>query len=290
MRTAHLTFVLAALICGVGWSSAGATVQVKRAAKLFAVEVTGKGKPMILIPGGMSSGDVWKGTVAHYALTYECHVLTLAGFAGQPASDATPFLSSVRDEIATYIRQHQLNEPVIVGHSLGGFLALSLAAQNPDLVGKLVIVDGVPAPGATRNPNATAEELKAIAERFANAYASADAPERRRMAATMAASPEHVETIASWGDASDPATATKALTEIASSDLRADLAKIKTPALVLASWVGATTDRDERERIFRLQFAHMKEWQLEFAPKARHFIMYDDLAWMFEKMDTFLAR
>jgi pimeloyl-ACP methyl ester carboxylesterase len=290
MRTVHLKFALAALVCGVSWSVAGATAQVRPAPTLFAVEVTGKGKPMILIPGGMSSGDVWKGTVAHYAATYECHVLTFAGFAGQPASDATPFLASVRDEIATYIRQHALEKPVIVGHSLGGFLALSLATGNPDLVGKLVIIDGVPAPGATRNPSITAGEMEVLAERVAIAYASADAAERRRMVATMAESPEHVETIASWGDASDPATATKALREITSTDLRTDLAKINTPALVLASWVGATTDRDERERIFRLQFAHMKEWQLELAPKARHFIMYDDPAWMFEKMDTFLAR
>src|SRR5689334_20013832 len=51
----------------------------------FTVKVVGKGRPMILIPGLMCSGDVWDTTVEHYKSSYECHVLTLAGFAGRAA-------------------------------------------------------------------------------------------------------------------------------------------------------------------------------------------------------------
>jgi pimeloyl-ACP methyl ester carboxylesterase len=290
--TSDVIFVLAAFVCGATSGSAATPNQAKPATKLFSVEVSGKGPPMILIPGGMSSGDVWKGTVAHYADRYECHVLTLAGFAGQPPSDVTPFLPGVRDAIATYIREHRLERPVVVGHSLGGFLALSLATEHPDLVGTLVIVEGVPAPGATGNPDVSAEERKAMGLRLADFYAKTGEAERRRMIATMAESPAHVDLITWWGMASDPATVRKALTEIVMGDVRADLAKIETPALVLASPAGdgTTTGREGVERLFRLQFAKMKAWQLEVAPRARHFIMYDDSAWMFEKMDTFLGR
>lgn len=261
-------------------------------ANLFAVEVTGRGKPMILIPGLISSGDVWKGTVAHYAATYECHVLTLAGFAGQPPSDATPFLPAVRDAIANYIRQRKLEKPVVVGHSLGGFLALSVAAANPDLVGKLVIVDGLPAPGAEENPDITVEQLKTMADRVAASYAKTDAAARRQIIATMAKSPEQVEVIAAWDEKSDRATAVKAVRETVLGDVRADLAKVVAPALVLASWVGQgpSADRESMERSFRSQFTHMKNWQLEIAPTSRHFIMYDEPDWMFEKMDKFLGQ
>ena len=51
----------------------------------FAVTVTGSGRPMVLIPGLACGGSVWDATVAHYKASYECHVVTLAGFAGQPA-------------------------------------------------------------------------------------------------------------------------------------------------------------------------------------------------------------
>src|SRR5690349_19386423 len=52
----------------------------------FQVSVTGDpaGRPIILIPGLASSGEVWKDTVAHYCGAARCHVLTLAGFAGIP--------------------------------------------------------------------------------------------------------------------------------------------------------------------------------------------------------------
>src|SRR3954452_20806767 len=62
----------------------------------FVARVSGSGPPMILIPGLANGGNVWDGTVAHFQGRYECHVVTLAGFAGQPAI-GEPFLEKVRD-------------------------------------------------------------------------------------------------------------------------------------------------------------------------------------------------
>src|SRR5205823_3179718 len=85
-------------------------------AKPFFVQVTGKGKPMLLIPGLTCGGGVWKTTVEHFQDRYECHVLTLAGFAGEPAIGA-PMLETVRKAVAAYLREKKLNHAVIVGHS-----------------------------------------------------------------------------------------------------------------------------------------------------------------------------
>src|SRR5215510_16065031 len=72
----------------------------------FRVDVSGKGRSMILIPGLSSSGDTWTTTAARYQDRFRCHVLTLAGFAGVPAI-TTPLLATAREEIAAYIRdQH----------------------------------------------------------------------------------------------------------------------------------------------------------------------------------------
>jgi hypothetical protein len=68
--------------------------------------------------GLSSSPDTWKTTVARYRDRYECHVLTLAGFVGQPPN-AEPLVATVRVELAKYIRDKQLDRPFIVGHSLG---------------------------------------------------------------------------------------------------------------------------------------------------------------------------
>ncbi len=59
----------------------------QRAAPAVTVEVTGSGPAMLLVPGLLSSGDVWQQVVEHFRPRYQCHVLTLAGFAGVPPVD-----------------------------------------------------------------------------------------------------------------------------------------------------------------------------------------------------------
>src|SRR5438105_4213295 len=111
--------------------------------KPFKVKVVGSGRAMILIPGLACSGDVWDTTVEHFKHRYQCHVLTLAGFAGQAPVEG-PWLETVRKGLADYIRQNKLDHPVIVGHSIGGFLTYVMGITEPDLVGPLVRVDGLP--------------------------------------------------------------------------------------------------------------------------------------------------
>src|SRR5678816_2523854 len=84
IRRIH-TVVLVSLLCAA--MSLVARAQAPGASMTptsFKVQVVGQGRPMILIPGLMSSGDTWKSTVARYQDRFRCHVLTLAGFAGVP--------------------------------------------------------------------------------------------------------------------------------------------------------------------------------------------------------------
>src|SRR6185295_20323337 len=71
------------------------------------VDVTGKGQPMLLIPGLTCPGDVWRETVAHYSSRFECHVVSLGGFGGRPRFEG-PFLGTARDSLLAYIRSHNL--------------------------------------------------------------------------------------------------------------------------------------------------------------------------------------
>ena len=122
----------------------------------FSVKVTGAGRAVIFIPGLASPASVWDGTVAHLGGAVQAHVLTLAGFAGQPPIGA-PFLQQVHDQIATYITANHLDHPVIVGHSLGGMMALWLGETVPQL-GGVVDVDGFPFFAAVLDPSATSDK------------------------------------------------------------------------------------------------------------------------------------
>ena len=260
----------------------------------FHVEVKGQGQPMILIPGLASSGQTWDSTVAHYASQYQCHVLTLAGFAGQtPVSGFS--LPRVAEDLSQYITAHKLDHPVIVGHSLGGFLALELAIHHPDQVGKLVIVDSLPAMGAIQNPDITPQQLQSNATQMQAGMLSMSEEQRLSMAkgsiATMVTNPADAEQIYAWAKASDWHTEAVAMSELAGTDLRSDVSKINAPTLVLGTWIAYAAYANEAavQHTFEQQYAKLPGVQIALAAKARHFIMYDDPQWMFAQTDQFLS-
>src|SRR5471032_1491919 len=130
----------------------------------FHVDVTGEGAPIILIPGLSSPGAVWDGTVQHLCVQqrHQCHVLSLAGFAGTPPI-AEPLLPAVEQQLSDYIAANHFDHPIVIGHSMGGFLGMKLAADHPDQVGRLVIVDTLPALAAIQMPSITGPQIKEMA-------------------------------------------------------------------------------------------------------------------------------
>lgn len=260
----------------------------------FQVKVTGRGRPVILIPGLSSSGETWDTTVARYQDRFQCHVLTVAGFAGVPRVPA-PMLDKVREGIAAYIRKNKLDHPAIVGHSLGGFLALDLAAHDPDLPGRLVIVDSYPFLAGVADSKVTPEQARANAGQI-RGYMSAQTQDmyegfvRSGMSTrSMVEKASDFERIVAWGLASDRTAVTDAMVELFSADLRDDIAKIKSPTLVMGSYIGFPgANREGVEANLRTQYAKLRGVEIQVTDKAHHFIMWDDPEWMFGHMDRFL--
>lgn len=259
----------------------------------FQVQVSGQGKPMILIPGLASAGEVWKDTVAHYDRHYRCYVLTLAGFAGTPAIDG-PLLAQAEQQLLKFIDEEKIDQPTIVGHSLGGFLALKLAAEHADKVGKLIILDSLPAMGAAQVPSMTAAQLKEMASQYRNNMLNSD-PEahermRRTIVSNMATKAEDIERVIDWGVKSDRVAVANAMYEMMSTDLRQPISSIKAPTLVLGTWIGYKqyVPRELSESTFKLQYAKLPGVKIVLADNAKHFIMYDDPQWLYARMDEFL--
>ena len=289
-RLSTVTATTIALAAGLLLSAAASA-----APAAFQVKVTGTGAPMILIPGLASSGEVWDGTVAHYCADgkRQCHVLTLAGFAGVPAIEG-PLLPAVEQQLSDYITDKKFNKPVVIGHSLGGFIGMKLAADHPDQVGRLVIVDTLPALGATQMPSVTASQLKEMAESMRNRMLTQDAAaasaSQQQTLRSMITKQEDIDRAAGWGKRSDRATVANAMADMMADDMRQDVSRIKAPTLVLGSWI-AYKDFGTKpmfEQIYRAQYQRLPGVQVELADNARHFIMYDDPAWMYDRIDKFL--
>ena len=99
-----------------------------------------------------------------------------------------------------------------------------------------------------------------------------------------------LDRLIAWGLASDRTAVTDAMIELMSADLRPEMAKIKSPTLVMGAWIGYKdyTNRQQTEENQRRQYARLAGVTLRITDTARHFIMWDDPNWMFTQMDSFL--
>jgi pimeloyl-ACP methyl ester carboxylesterase len=134
------------------------------------------GRPLILIPGLQGGPWVWQQTIAQLQKNHVVYAVTLAGFDGMPAPvDGGNLFDRADASLLQLIEQHKIDKPVLVGHSLGGTLALRFAGEHPDLVSGVVAVDGLPIfPGMER---VSAEQRQAMAGQMRSTMA-ASTPEQ----------------------------------------------------------------------------------------------------------------
>ena len=263
----------------------------------FAVQVVGKGRPVLLIPGLNCTGAVWDETVARYRGHYQCHVVTLAGFGGVAAQQPVPaqLLQDVRDQLLAYVKTQKLNRPAVIGHSLGGFLALWMAATDPSALGPLEIVDSLPFLPVAQNPAATVENTRPQAELMRQQMRTARLPlaARRQMTAGMVSDTARVALVTRWGQASDPATTGQAMYDMYTTDLRPEVARIQQPVLVLGTWAGYAAYGATKagvQQVFEQQYAPVPHHTLLMSEAGKHFVMYDDPTLFFSQTDIFLKQ
>ncbi|RAJ74994.1 pimeloyl-ACP methyl ester carboxylesterase [Chitinophaga dinghuensis] len=252
----------------------------------FSVKTSGKGKQAILfIPGFTCSGDVWNETTTHLGNKYTSHVFTMAGYAGSPAQ-AAPNLDVWIEDIVAYVRKNKLDHPVIIGHSLGGGLAMALASRYPDLFGKIIVVDALPCLGSLWNPSFKSEaqpDCSAMESQIMPLTDSQLYKMQKRTAVQLCADTLAQKSIVKWGATTDKKTYADTYCQFANMDQRESIGQIKIPALVLleARFVNFKPAIED-------QYKQMKTATLKFADKGLHFIMYDDKEWYLNQIDQFL--
>ncbi|MFT7561436.1 MAG: N-formylmaleamate deformylase [Flavobacteriales bacterium] len=261
----------------------------------FHVSVTGNGPAVILIPGLNSSSEVWNSSVTLFSQHKQIHTLHLAGFAGLELK-GDPSLSRVKQDIINYVKTKKLNNPSIIGHSLGGFLALSLAIEEPKLFGKLVIIDALPFWPLVFNPMATpasmleqATALKKQIEVNTNEVAL-----RQYYSSTLASminDPLWQKKATEWSLKSDTRMTAQSLFELQTTDLRDQLDKIQAPALILGSWSTAKHFGGTKQSVadhMDMQYTELANKRIIIHDNAKHFIMLDAPEWTAKLIRDFL--
>jgi len=191
----------------------------------------------------------------------------------------------------------KIDKAMIVGHSMGGMLAARFATQYPGVTERLVLYNpiGLTDPRYSRPWDSTDDSYKRT---LASTYPTIRASIMRYVAHNEAAwTPEfeaYTRVRYAWTLGADwprLAMVQTLINQVQYLDqVVDDWAHIKAPTLVLGSWI-AYKDYGTKpmfEQLYKTQYQQLPNVKVELADNARHFIMYDDPAWMYDRIDNFL--
>ena len=95
----------------------------------------------ILIHGWSSSWFTWKPILPSLSKRYRCIAIDLPGFGKSPAPTERPTIAGYADLVAKLIEEFSDRAVLVLGHSMGGQIAATLALRFPVLVEKLVLLN-----------------------------------------------------------------------------------------------------------------------------------------------------
>jgi pimeloyl-[acyl-carrier protein] methyl ester esterase len=246
------------------------------------VEVRGAGPDIILIPGLASTSAVWKRTAEALDDRYRVHLVTVRGFGDVPAGGNGDGLvgGPAAAEIRRYMALQQLERPALIGHSMGGQIALRVAADAGPRVGRVMVVDASPFFPSLISAGATTGDVEPLARLAYQGLLlfgdEALKTQAKDMVADMGGAADSLFNTLGW-QGGDRRTLAQGLYEVMTVDLRARLPAITAPVTVVYGW--SADDRSPRSHIdglFRAGYRSLpRPAAFERIEGAEHMVMID---------------
>lgn len=99
----------------------------------------GQGYPLIVLHGFCETSAIWKPMIGHLPDGIEVIAVDLPGFGKSVLPDGKFSIADIGLRLIDWIDAVKIPRSVIVGHSLGGYVGLSMLAQAPDLFSAFVL-------------------------------------------------------------------------------------------------------------------------------------------------------
>jgi pimeloyl-ACP methyl ester carboxylesterase len=164
----------------------------------------------VLVHGLSGSSRWWARNVGVLAECFRVHIVDLIGF-GSSRDGHRFVLSEAADYLALWMDRLEIKRASLIGHSMGGFISAELAANMPDRVERLVLVDAVALPFERSH----AQHLLGLAQGL------------RRLPIGF------LPILLTDAYRAGPITILRAARELLATDIRGKLARIHAPTLVL---------------------------------------------------------
>ena len=265
------------------------SVQAQKDNQPIYAKVSGKGKPILLLPGFTVPGDSWQPIVKELEANYECHVITLAGFGGKKAIEF-PWLPKVNAALENYISKNNLKNITVIGHSLGGTIAAWLTSREKNNIEKIILVDALPAAGALMIPNYNPDYL-VYESPFNKQQLNMNSKDFENLANSMSKgmslNKDAQNNIKKWMLQADRKTYVYGYTDYLKFDVRENLKNIKVPVKLLAA--EKPYGKDMVKQTYDKQYKNLANYDFVIAENSAHFIMFDKPEWFLTQIKKSLA-
>lgn len=276
-------------------AQAWAQTSVFRSERII-VETRGRGPDIVFIPGLGSTGAAWRTTADRLDDRYRVHLVTLRGF-GQTdiGGNANGGLSGpAANEIRRYIQEQNLPRPALIGHSLGGQIALRVAADMGDRVGRVMVVDSSPFFPALVDSRATSEQIEPLARLGYQALMLFGDKALQTQVSALGGDLGLAGDMVFNGlglQGGDRRVLAQGLYEALTVDLRLRLREVAAPVTVVYGWSPDTRNpRNRLEGLFRHGFGELPQpARFERIEGAEHQVMIDQPDRFMEVVRRFLA-
>jgi pimeloyl-ACP methyl ester carboxylesterase len=264
---------------------------------LFTASVEGAGRDVVLIHGLAASPECWEeaGALLPGVRRHAIHMRGFAGLAPSALRDPMNYMKPTADALAAYIRTLKVGPVAVVGHSMGGLIALMLARDHADVVERLMVVD-VPAYFSVLiNPFATATSMAPFAQHSRRSYVERSKldlhEDIRRTTEKLVRDSAHADRIIRWGVASDRQTTADVMAEVMVTDLRGDLQRIEAAVDVIYTWDRTTpASKLGLDQVYASSYAGLRNGRKVRIDDARHYVMFDQPAAFYGAVEAWLAR
>lgn len=262
-------------------------------ADYFTVRVEGadkNGPDVILIPGLATPGEVWSKTAEQLKYRYRVHIIQIRGFGDlapvdNPLPKGKTHFDDYIHEVADYIDDYVMGEmkgskPAIIGHSLGGLTAMTIAARAPQLVDKVMLVDSLPYGALIFDLEATVDAFRPQAEQIRDALATqSNMTNVPWTMDSMSATEKGQKQVETWAAMSDPKVVAAFLYDLMTTDMRPLLPEIMVPMTMIYP-VGEAIIPDQEiitdyGKDYLSVYAGAKTMTFEKIGSSKHFIMLD---------------
>lgn len=239
----------------------------------------GTGKPIVFLHGSVTTSELFRGTLSHYAEGYRSIAVDLRGYGDSSKPGDGYTMQQFSDDVAALFGALELPPSVLLGVSMGGFVAQRFALDHPDRLTGLVLAstsDGELAPGLIADDPVREIKARGWREVSKGMITGAFPPDT---------DPRIVDELLSRIDTWNEDVISGAIASIRTFNTRDELQKIKIPTLIVVG----SEDHQLPVPLSKRMNQSIQGSRLQIFDGAGHFMMVEQPERFRRVLDRFLA-